>query len=225
MRDGKFTALIAVRDGSNRVLRKNIRDFAGSSLLKIKIEQALAVDGIDEVVVSSDSDEMLNLATSLKVNAMKRLPEFCTDSIEMKKVYKHLAENIDTDHVIYLHVTSPLLKCETLQKGIEIYRNMPEEYSSLASVEHIMKYIWFEEKAINYDPKNHPRSQDLDKYYVLNFAINIIPREDMIMTESILGNKFYPYFISEIESLDVDTKLQFDLAEYMYKKINQKINN
>ena len=70
MRNGKFTALIAVREGSNRVLRKNIRDFAGSSLLKLKIEQALAVDGIDEVVVSSDSNEMLNLADSLKVKTI-----------------------------------------------------------------------------------------------------------------------------------------------------------
>ncbi len=221
MRNGKFTALIAVRDGSSRVLRKNIRDFAGSSLLKLKIEQALAVDGIDEVVVSSDSDEMLDLAHSLKAKTIKRPDEFCTDSIAMKKVYKHLAENIDSDHIIYLHVTSPLLKNETLKNGLEIYKNMESEYSSLASVEHIMKYIWFEEKAINYDPKNHPRSQDLAKYYVLNFAINIIPREVMIKTESILGNKFYPYFISELESLDVDSQLQFDLAEYMYRKLNK----
>lgn len=221
MRNGKFTALIAVREGSNRVLRKNIRNFAGSSLLKIKIEQALAVKSIDDVVVSSDSDEMLELAQKLKVKTIKRPKVFCTDSVEMKKVYKHLAENIESDHIVYLHVTSPLLKNETLKNALETYKNMKSDYSALASVEHIMKYIWFEQRAINYDPKNHPRSQDLDKYYVLNFAINIIPREDMIKTESILGNNFYPYFISEIESIDVDTELQFDFAEYIYKKINR----
>ena len=113
MREGKISALIAVRGGSKRIPKKNIRNFAGSSLLKIKIEQALAADGIDEVVVSSDSDEMLDLADSYNVKAIKRASEFCSDSVEMKEVYKHLAENIDCDHVVYLHVTSPLLNIST----------------------------------------------------------------------------------------------------------------
>ena len=56
-----------------------------------------------------------------------------------------------------------------------------------------MKYIWYENKAINYDPTNHPRSQDLPKYLALNFAINILPRKIMIESKSILGNKFYPF--------------------------------
>lgn len=220
MREGKISALIAVREGSKRIPKKNIRNFAGSSLLKIKIEQALAADGIDEVVVSSDSDEMLDLADSYNVKAIKRASEFCSDSVEMKEVYKHLAENIDCDHVVYLHVTSPLLNISTLNESIKIYKNLSPDVSSLASVEHIMKYIWFKGKAINYDPENHPRSQDLPKFYILNFAINIISRIDMIETKSILGNNFYPYFISEIESIDVDTKVQFEMAEYIYKKLN-----
>ena len=223
MRGGKTTALIAVREGSKRIHKKNIRNFAGSSLLEIKIKQALAAKGIDEILVSSDSDEMLDLANSFNVKTIKRPAKFCSNSIEMKEVYKHLAENLDCDHVVYLHVTSPLLKIETLNESIKIYKNLGPEFSSLASVEHIMKYIWFEGKAINYDPKNHPRSQDLDKYYILNFAINIIPKIEMIKTKSILGDNFYPYFISEIESIDVDTKVQFEMAEFMYKKLKVDI--
>lgn len=222
MRKGKFTALIAVREGSNRVLKKNIRDFAGSSLLQIKIEQALSINGIDEVVVSSDSTEMLSLADSFKVKTIKRPEDYCTNNVPMKDVYKHLASNLDCDHVIYLHVTSPLLQNDTLEKSIEIYKSLDDHYISLASVEHIMKYIWFDGKAVNYDPNNHPRSQDLPNYYVLNFAINIIPRIKMIETKSLLGGKFYPYFISEVESLDVDTKLQFDVAEYVFNNLKNK---
>ena len=114
MRNGKFIALIAVRAGSGRVKEKNIKNFAGSSLLQIKIEQALDAENIDQVVVSSDSTKMLQLAERYGIKAIKRPDKFCTDSVEMKKVYKHLAESVNCDHIVYLHVTSPLLKTETL---------------------------------------------------------------------------------------------------------------
>lgn len=219
MRKGKFVAIIAVREGSKRVSNKNIKRFASSSLLQIKIEQALKAKGIDEIVVSSDSDEMINLAKEMHVRVIKRPAKFCSDFIQMKYVYKHLAESIECDHVIYLHVTSPLLEVNTLNSCISTYKGLDDSYSSLATVEHLMKYIWFQDKAINYDPRNHPRSQDLSKYYCLNFAVNIIPRNEMIKSESIIGNRFYPYFLNEIESIDVDTKIQFDMAEYIYKKM------
>ena len=218
MRNGSFTALIAVRGGSSRVEKKNIRSFAGSSLLKIKVEQALKIKSINKVIVSSDSEEMLNIALSLGAIPIKRPSKYCSNFVPMKEVYKHLAESIDGDHIVYLHVTSPLLKTSTLETSIEIYKKLEKKYSSLASVEHLMKYIWFKNKAINYDPNNHPRSQDLAKYYSLNFAINILPRQTMIETKSILGNNFYPYFISDLESIDVDTELDFEIAEYIFRK-------
>lgn len=218
MRNGSFTALIAVRAGSSRVPKKNIRNFAGSSLLRIKVEQALQIKSINKVVVSSDSDEMLNLASYLGATSIKRCAKFCSNSVPMKDVYKHLAESVEGDHIVYLHVTSPLLKTSTLETSIEMYKKLEDKYSSLASVEHLMKYIWFKNKAINYDPKNHPRSQDLPKYYSLNFAINILPRKTMFESKSILGKNFYPYFISDEESIDVDTELDFEIAEYIYRK-------
>ena len=218
MRNGSFTALISVRGGSTRVPKKNIRSFAGSSLLKIKVEQALEIKSIDKVIVSSDSEEMLNLASSLGAIPIKRSSKYCSNLVPMKDVYKHLAESIDGEHIVYLHVTSPLLKTSTLETSIEIYKKLENKYSSLASVEHLMKYIWFKNKAINYDPNNHPRSQDLPKYHSLNFAINILPRQTMIETKSILGKNFYPYFISDLESIDVDTELDFEIAEYIFRK-------
>ena len=69
-------ALIPVRKGSGRVKNKNIRPFAGSSLLEIKVKQLQRVEGIDEVCVNSDCDEMLDLATKLGATAIKRDPHF-----------------------------------------------------------------------------------------------------------------------------------------------------
>ena len=66
----KIKALIPVRAGSQRVIRKNIRDFAGSSLLEIKINQLKRISEIDEIIVNSDCSEMLHLAESCGATAV-----------------------------------------------------------------------------------------------------------------------------------------------------------
>ncbi len=65
-----------------------------------------------------------------------------------------------------------------------------------------------------------PGSQDLPDYYALNFAYNILPRELMIEEENIIGNNFFPYPLNDIEAYDVDTAIEFRLAESIYKEGN-----
>jgi len=81
--------------------------------------------------------------------------------------------------------------------------------------------MWLGDEAINYDPKNHPRSQDLPDIYALNFAVNILPRKLMIKNKNILGDNFYPYMLDEVEAVDVDTEFEFMLAETLYKKLRK----
>ena len=69
--------------------------------------------------------------------------------------------------------------------------------------------------AINYDPENMPRSQDLPDYYVLNFAFNILKRDLMINKKNIIGNNFYPYHLDELEAYDIDTEIEFKTEEYI----------
>ena len=61
-RDIDINVLIAVRGGSKRVPRKNIRPFGGSNMLTLKVEQALRLRDVNKVVVTSDDDEMLQIA-------------------------------------------------------------------------------------------------------------------------------------------------------------------
>jgi N-acylneuraminate cytidylyltransferase len=219
-----LTALIAVRKGSKRVKNKNIKNFYNTSLLDIKLKQATECKQFDEIIVSSDSEEMLDIAKNYNVTSLKRPDHFCTDHVPMNDVYEHLAKNVKTDHIAYLHVTSPLLKSSTLDLTIEKYYenlSLNLKYDSLATVETLKKYIWHNFEAVNYDPNHHPRSQDLPEYYALNFAVNIISTKNMILRKNIVGNCFYPFILDEIESIDVDTEHDFEIAEIMYKRITE----
>tara|TARA_B100000315_G_scaffold186239_1_gene175561 strand:+ start:706 stop:909 length:204 start_codon:yes stop_codon:yes gene_type:complete len=66
-----------------------------------------------------------------------------------------------------------------------------------------------------------PRSQDLPKYYYLNFAVNILPKNLILKKKNIIGNNFYPYFLNELESFDIDTMEEFEVASKMAKSIKR----
>ena len=220
----KISALVAVRKNSRRIVGKNIRPFAGSSLLEIKISQLLRMPEIDEVCVSSDCATMVSMAEKMGARGIIRESKFASDKVPMNQVYAHLASEVTYEHVLYAHVTSPLLSDESLKKCIEKYQNLPSKYDSLATVKSVKDYIWDANGAINYDPDCHPRSQDLPHYYALNFAVNILPQSVMIKKKNIVGKSFYPYFLDKIESIDIDEKEDFLIAELLFHRLNIENN-
>ena len=220
-RDIDINVLIAVRGGSKRVPGKNIRAFGGSNMLTLKVQQALRLHDINKVVVTSDDDEMLQMAEYLGAHPLSRDPYYASDTVPMGDVYVHLASTLDCKDILWTPVTSPLVTDKTVQECINIYKNKTE-YDSVVTTNIIKEYMWLNNKAINYDPKNHPRSQDLPDIYALNFAVNILPRELMIKNKNILGDKFYPYMLDEVEAIDVDTEYEFMLAEILYKRVKNE---
>ena len=220
-RDIDINVLIAVRGGSKRVPRKNIRPFGGTNMLTLKIQQALRLRDVNKVVVTSDDDHMLEIANDLGACPMRRDPFYASDTVPMGDVYVHLASSLDCKDILWTPVTSPLVTDETLQECIDIYKR-ETDYDCVVTTNVIKEYMWLDGKAINYGPKNHPRSQDLPDIYALNFAANILPREVMIKNKNILGDKFYPYMLDEIEAVDVDTEYEFMLAEILYEKMRKK---
>ena len=207
------------RAGSTRVPNKSIRKFSDSSLLEIKVCQLQEIDKLNAIYVNSESPEILDIARSAGASVIKRDPNFSTNEISINKVYKHLAETTPCENILFAHLTSPLVKVSTLSECYERYVNLPKGYDSLATVTELHKFLWFADKPINYDPDDMPRSQDLPSYYMLNFAYNILPRNLMIERENIVGRAFFPYFLDDVESVDVDTELEFHMAEFLYDRI------
>ena len=221
MREIDINVLIAVRGGSKRVPKKNIKPFGGSSMLEIKVKQALRLKDISKVIVSSEDDEMLRLAEYHGVTALKRDGFYASDTVPMGDVYKHLSSTLECKDILWMPVTSPLISDKSIQECINIYKTNTD-YDSVVTTNIIKEYMWLGDKAINYDPKHHPRSQDLPDIYALNFAANILPREIMFKNANILGDKFYPYMLNEVEAVDVDTEYEFMLAEMLYNKREAK---
>lgn len=215
---GKIKALIAVRSGSVRVANKNLRQFADSNLLDIKLQQLKRIQNIDGIVVNSNDKEMLEIARKHGCETILRDERFATNEVSMSDVYKNMAEHFSGDIIAYINVTNPLIDDQTIYNAIEKYKNLSDQFDSVNTGHHIKEFMFENNTPINYDLKNQPRSQDLPDILALNFACNIISKEAMIACKNVVGNKPYIYAIDEIEATDIDTQVDFDFAEYLYKK-------
>ena len=211
----KIKALVAVRSGSQRVVNKNIRPFAGSSLLEIKLNQLKRIPNIDGIVVNSNDDKMLEIASNMGCEVVKRDEYYASNQVSMSEVYRNMAENVNADVIAYINATNPLLNDRTIVQAIENYKKNISQYDSLNSAHLIKEFLFKENLPINYDLRHQPRSQDLPDISALNFAINIISREKMIECKNVVGYKPNIYIIDEVEATDIDNPIDFDFAEFV----------
>ncbi len=211
-------ALIPVRSGSKRVEHKNIKSFAHSNLLEIKINQMKRIKALDGIIVNSNDDEMLRIAKKLGAEAVKREEYFAGDNVT-NEMCRNVAQNCDSDVIVYVNVTNPLIKDETIELAIQSYYQNLDKFDSLNTVNLVKDFLWLDGKAINYNHPKMPKSQDLPNILAMNFALNIISRDKMIERSIYVGERPNLYVIDKLEATDIDDTADFEFAEFMYKKL------
>lgn len=218
----KITAVVPVRKGSQRVKDKNLRPFAGTSLLDVKIKSLLQVPEIDSIVVNTNSEAAIEFVeeeyAGTKVTYHRRDEYYASSQCSGSEFFKHLGEVTDTDIFIYAPCTSPFVKPETISACIKKFLEGNGEYDCVSTVSSVKEFLWLDGKPMNYDPLNAPNSQNLPDVVALNFGTTVVKREDLIKNHNIIGKK--PDFVitSDIEAVDIDTPLDFYIAEQLYIK-------
>ena len=119
-----ISAIIPVREGSTRLKHKNILPFGECNLLIHKIRQLKKVAGIDEIIVSSDSELMLEMARSEGVATHRRAREFADERTKsFSELIEHLASEVGSgEHILYAPCVCPLCDEKDLANAIEVYQ-------------------------------------------------------------------------------------------------------
>jgi len=211
-----MTAVVAVRKGSQRVPNKNIKPFGNSNLLDMKLSLLKEVENINEIIVNSDCDEMLEIGKNHGVHIHKREDYFASSECSNSEFHAHMAENTKTDTIFLAPVCSPFVSIESHKNAIDYFLN--NDFDSVTSVTEVKNHLWLDGKPLNYDLKNVPNSQDLPDVVKLNYGITIIDREIMKKERRVVGNKPGFYKLNDIESIDVDTEFDWLIAEKIYEQ-------
>lgn len=172
----KIIGIIPARGGSKGIVDKNIIKLNNKPLISYTIESAISSDCFDKIVVSTDSEKIINVVSDYEVDILMRSKKNSSDLSPMTNVIKETLDSLDEkfDLVILLQPTAPLRRSEDF-KNI-IYRFSTHNINSLVSIVRLddinparMYYLELDNKLKSLDKKNqHLRRQDLKTVCIRN---------------------------------------------------------
>ena len=217
----KLIALVPMRHNSQRVRGKNYRLLAGKPLYQHIIETLLAVHEIDDIVVDTDSDPVMNgLRESFpQVKIINRPEHLRADDIPMNEILIHDTEQYPADFYLQTHSTNPLLKAETVSRAIQTFNKSYPKKDSLFSVTRWQTRLYFQDgSAINHNPKELLQTQDLPPVYEENSCMYIFNRENLITKHHRISDHPLMFEIPRLEAVDIDEESDFQIADILMRQ-------
>ncbi len=218
-------AIIPARGGSKGLPGKNIRTLTGKPLIAHSIIHSLEAKLIDKVYVSTDDHEIAEIAQEYGAEIINRPEELAGDTASSESALIHAVEQIEAtgvtiDLVVFLQCTSPIRTEKDIDNGIKKVKT--EGADSLLSVSPSHRFLWQEvngvAKSINYDYRHRHRRQDMQPQYVENGSIYIFKPWVLKELNNRLGGKIALLTMSEAASWEIDSLLDFEIAESLLKK-------
>lgn len=215
-------AIIPARGGSKGIPRKNVRLMNGRPLIYYSIKNALDCPYIDDVVVSSDDEEILSIAAMYGVTAMNRDSELAQDAVTLDPVIYDAViraekmNGIQYDVVVTLQATSPLLSTDTLNNAMKDFLDKEfDTYISAVNKPHLSWTTRDGRCVPNYAERLN--RQQLPPNY-LEAGAFLITRRACVTKNGRIGDKVSVYEMSEKEAVDIDSYSDWIVCEQELKK-------
>lgn len=216
----KNLAVIPARYGSKRLPKKNLRTFAGTTLLEHAILRAQAVFDDNRIYVNGDHQEFREIALRRGVNYYSRPPHLGSDSATSEEFVADFLENIECDFVFQLHSITPLLTSDELKGFVEFVGSSRFD-TVLSGVEESLECLYLGEP-INFTMEKKENSQDLDPVFRITWPVSAWRRETFLdarkrgMAGTYSGDIGY-YAVSSQSGLPIKTQADLELI----RKLNE----
>ena len=216
----EIVAFVPMRHNSVRVQGKNYRMLAGKPLYHYIMEALLAVPEITQVVVDTDSPVVIEgLEKDFpQVKALLRPEALRADDVPMNEILIYDTSQVKADFYLQTHSTNPLLKSETISKGIRDFLAKAYLYDSMFSVTRVQKRFWDElARPINHNASILLRTQDLPPIFEENSCMYLFTREILMKKRHRIGDRPMLFEIPAIEAQDIDDETEFNITEMLMK--------
>ncbi len=214
-----ISAVIPVKGKSSRLPNKNILPFADSNLLIHKIRQLRQIPELDEIIVSSDSEEMLEMGRSEGVTAVRRPKQFADESQPFGFFLEYICTVIQGENLMWACCTSPMVSSALYRKAISTYfEQLQQGYDSLITVQKYQHFLLDNNGPMNFKRGlNHVNSQDLPIYYYFTNGIVLSPKESVWNWKYHFGPNVYKLEVEQNEAVDIDTYYDYVTARAYYE--------
>lgn len=213
----KIVAFVPVKLNSERTPGKTIKPFFdGTPLISFILNTLLQIDEIDEVYVFC-SDPAIEKYLPQRVHFLQRPKTLDTPEATPQDIMGEFISKIPADIYVTSHATSPFVTAQHIRECV--LKVLSGEYDSAFTAEKIQKLLWKDNKPMNFDAENVPRTQDLEKIYSEVSAAYVYRKEVFLNYRRRIGNKPYLCEVSGIECIDIDWPEDFEIADAVYEKI------
>jgi CMP-N-acetylneuraminic acid synthetase len=212
-------ALMPLKAHSERVAGKNFRSFSGKPLFRWMLDTLLATEDVDLIVINNDARAELEangLEPNPRILVRERKPELCGDFVSMNAVIADDVENVPADTYLMTHTTNPLLSRATIVAALAAYKEglANGTCDSLFTVNRFQtRFYRADGSAVNHNPAQLLRTQDLEPWYEENSNLYIFSAESFRKTGARIGAKPILFETLRKESMDIDDQDGWDVAE------------
>ncbi len=226
----KSIAIITARGGSKRIPRKNIKEFLGKPIIAYTIEAAIASNMFDQVMVSTDDDEIAEIAKKFGaqvpfMRSEKTSNDFATTADVLNEVideYKKLGESFE--YMCCLYPTAPFVTPEAIGQAMKIL-----EDNGADTVLPVVKFSFPPQRGVvmkdGYLTPKYPecmpmRSQDLEPMYHDAGQFYCMKVSSFLEQGKVVMDKTMPYMQDDMNVQDIDTPEDWAIAEVKYKVLH-----
>lgn len=220
--------IIPARGGSKRIPRKNIKDFLGKPIIAYSIEAAIKSNLFDEVMVSTDDEEIQEIAKKYGakvpyLRSEKNSDDFATTFEVIDEVISYYkGQNREFENTCCLYPTAPFITSKRLIDANELLlKNEIEAIFTIVQYSYpIQRSLWLNEKGdikMNWEENIKKRSQDLKINFHDAGQFYFYNTESYLSKNGVFNLKSKPIVLSELEVQDIDNEIDWKLAELKYK--------
>lgn len=208
------------RGGSKGIVKKNITPFLGNPLIAYTIEQAKASETVDEVFVSTDSEEIAAVSREWGASVIERPPELARDESATEPALRHAVDVLrdrghDPSPTVLLQCTSPMRRKPDIDDTVSYVKN--EAFDSALTCCEDHSFYWTDgpsgAEPVNYDPENRQRRQDMDRRYRENGSVYVTDTQLLLDGGSRLGGEVAINEMPKSMSLEIDTPEDLRMTE------------
>lgn len=225
----KYLVIIPARGGSKGIPRKNVKLLNGKPLIQYTIEAAMKIFPSEQIIVSTDDQEIISVAETCGLTVpFIRPADLSTDTASSYDVILHAVnfayqENIEFEAIVLLQPTSPFRNEHHILEAIALYSDEIDMVVSVKESDENPYYSIFEENENGYLEKSKTgaftRRQDCPKTFSYNGAIYVINPKSLAKNPLHLFTKIQKYEMNKEVSIDLDTPLDWKIAEVVAKEI------
>lgn len=209
----KVAAFVPAKGTSQRVPNKNVMLLDGEPLFLRSLRKLMACPSVDEVWLDTESPEIIQLASEVRCNILRRDPALATNETDGHQLFFNEVSHTDADICVQLLCTSPFLRVETIERAIDILANDPS-YDSVVAVRREKQYRWRHGRP-EYPMDRIPNSVELEDTIIEAMGLYVVRREAALATRRRIGDRPYLLEIDPLESVDVNWPADFEMANLL----------